>query len=173
MESGNKEIYFHTGLGKVASTYLQYKVFPKLKHIHYIQRTRYKNAISIIENSVEAKFLISREFDRQFERELKLFSKKFPSARIIILLRRHDSWIASQYRRYVKNGGSASFENFIDIENDLGLWRQKDLLFAPKIQFVLDHFEQPPLVFFYDDIRNDFFSFLDQPLKPDDGNKKH
>ncbi len=158
----NKEIYFHTGLGKVASTYLQYKVFPRLQGLEYIQRTKYKKASGLIEKSRSDKILLSREFDRQYERELLKFSGKYPGATIILMLRRHDSWIASQYRRYVKNGGSVSFENFIDIENDTGLWKQKDLMFYPRISYVSEHFDKPPLVFLYDDIRNDFFGFLNQ-----------
>jgi len=44
-----KEVYFHVGLGKTASTYLQYQLFPKLKGIKYFQRSSYKRYHKIIE----------------------------------------------------------------------------------------------------------------------------
>ena len=45
------EIYFHVGLGKVASTYLQHRFFPKLKGIHYIKSTRYRRSLQIIKDT--------------------------------------------------------------------------------------------------------------------------
>ena len=42
------EIYFHVGLGKVASTYLQNKVFNNLEGIHYIPKNKYRSSIDII-----------------------------------------------------------------------------------------------------------------------------
>ena len=34
-QSSEKEVFFHVGLGKTATTYLQYQFFPKLRGIHY------------------------------------------------------------------------------------------------------------------------------------------
>ena len=68
-----KQIYFHVGLGKVASTYLQHEVFPKLKGIHYLPTGKYKRSKSIIPQLEVAKVLVSREFDRQFEDEVRWF----------------------------------------------------------------------------------------------------
>ena len=58
------EIYFHVGLGKVASTYLQHRFFPRLKGIHYIKSTRYRRSPQIIKDTNYDKYFISREFDR-------------------------------------------------------------------------------------------------------------
>ena len=156
------ELYCHVGLGKTASTYLQYRFFPKLKGIYYIQRTKYRKFSGIIEFTNYSKYLVSREFDRQFEREVRKIAEKYPDARIIIVLRRNDSWIASQYRRYVKNGGTQPFENFLDLENDQGLWKQKDVYFYPKLELVKELFPHPPLVLLHDELKKDPYAFFDR-----------
>ncbi|MEQ8471906.1 MAG: hypothetical protein RIC35_12015 [Marinoscillum sp.] len=147
-----KEVYFHVGLGKVASTFLQQKVFPNLANIQYISTGKYRSAKKIIAKSKTEKVLVSREFDRQLEQEVAWFSKDFPQAKVIILLRRQDEWAASQYRRKVKNGWYGSFEEFLDLEHDQGLWKQSDFAFAPKVDFIRRHSGQEPLVLIYDDL---------------------
>ncbi len=161
MQKAEKEIFFHVGLGKTASTYLQYKVFPKLKGVHYIQRTRYKKSYAVIKNTNHDKYLVSREFDRQLEREASTFSKHFPGAKPIIILRRQDSWIASQYRRFVKNGRPFSFTTFLDVEQDSGVWKKKELYFMNKIRILEKYFMHKPLVLFHDDLKNDPWAFID------------
>jgi hypothetical protein len=156
-----KEIFFHVGLGKVASTYLQYAFFPKLKGLRYIQRTNYQKSPDIIKKSSENRFLVSREFDQQLEEECRWFSTFFPEARIILIFRRHDSWIASQYRRFVKNGESLTFTEFIDIKKDTGLWKLSDLDFYKKIEIVKKYFpDHEPLILFYEDMKSDPFAFF-------------
>ena len=160
--TGKKEIFFHVGLGKTASTYLQDKFFPNLKNIAYIQRTNYKHFRKTIENTKSDKIFISNEFDRQLEREVDRFSKYYPQAKTIIVLRSHGSWIASQYRRFVKNGKADKFEDFLDLENDQGDWKQKDLYFFPKIKYLEDKFDYKPLVLFYRDFKDDNFAYFDK-----------
>lgn len=154
------EIYFHVGLGKVASTYLQHKIFPRLSGIHYISTHSYKKCKSIIPGLKAEKILVSREFDRQFEEEVRWFTRDFPHARIIILLRRHDDWIASQYKRHVKNGFLGSFTEFLDVKNDQGYWSREELNFSRKLQVIAECCENPPLVLFYDELIQDPKQFL-------------
>jgi len=158
----HQEIFFHVGLGKVASTYLQQQIFPQLNGVHYISTHKYKKSKQIISQHSEQKILVSREFDRQFEEEVRWFTKDFPEAKIIILLRRHDEWIASQYKRHVKNGFFGSFEEFLDLENDQGYWQQKDLLYRPKLELIKAYCQNPPLVLFYEDLKADRNQFVRQ-----------
>lgn len=153
------EIYFHVGMGKVASTYLQYDVFPKFKDVHYIQRTRYKRAKQIIAKGKYDKYFVSREFDQQLEAEVKDFSATYPEARPIIIFRQHGSWIASQHRRFVKNGNPWEFNEFIDLKNDQGRFKKQDLEFYRNIEILEQYFEHKPLVLFYDDLRKDTIHF--------------
>ncbi len=162
MKNSSKEIFFHVGLGKTGSTYIQYKFFPKLKGIHYIQRTKYKKSIDIIRNSNHNKYLVSNEFDRALKKEVTKYSKAFPDTKIIMVLRRQDGWIASQYRRFVKNGYSKSFDEFIDLKNDYGEWKQDELYFYPKIKMIENLMNSKPLVLFYDELKNKPLDFFDR-----------
>lgn len=156
------EIYFHVGLGKVASTYLQYKVFPKLQGIHYIQRTQYKQCFAIMTHTTSAKYLISRECDQQLGREVEKFAASSPHTGILLILRRPDSWLASQYRRFVKNGFHKPFPAFFDLDYDTGLFKKADLDFFGKIRFLERCFPKKPLVLIYDELLHDPFAFIDK-----------
>lgn len=157
-----KEIFFHVGLGKTASTYLQYRVFPKLAGLHYIQRTQYRQALDIIANSQDTKYLVSQECDEQLEYEVDYFSKAHPKAKVIMVLRQQDSWIASQYRRFIKNARPHSFSEFLDIENDQGMWKQKTLYYYPKIEYIEQKFQHKPLVLLHQDLKKDPWHFIQQ-----------
>ena len=156
----SKEIFFHVGLGKTGSTYLQYKVFPKFKNIHYIQRNKYKKSFRIIRNTNLERYLVSSEFDVQYTYQLHRIAKEFPEAGIIVVLRRQDSWLASEYRRYVKNGISVNFNEFVDLENDTGVWKQKEAYFWPRIELALKLFERKPLVLLHEGLKNHPLSFI-------------
>lgn len=156
------EIYFHVGLGKTASTYLQYAFFPKLKDVHYVQRTQYRFFDSILRKNEYGKYFFSREFDQQLEAEVSHFAQHYPDTKPIIIFRRHDGWIASQYRRYVKNGSSRSFKAFFDVEQDSGIWPRREVTFRPMLDILEKYFTQKPLVLFYDDLRKDPYAFFDQ-----------
>jgi hypothetical protein len=162
MEKGaTPDIYFHVGMGKAASTFLQYNVFPRFRNIYYIQRTKYRRSTRIISRGRYKRYLVSGELDnRLFESYIKEFSSFYPEAKTIIILRNHDSWIASQYRRYIKNGNPWKFHEFIDLENDHGYWKQKDLFYFPLIRLLEQYFRYRPYVLFYDDLRNNPEEFI-------------
>ena len=155
-----KEIFFHVGTGKTGTTYLQYRVFPKFKGLYYIQRTRYKKAKDIIRNTNHYRYLLSNEFDQQMEKEIKWFAADFPNTTAIIVFRSHDSYIASQYRRFVKNGFTGKFTDFFDLENDKGFFKQKDLDYFSQIQLLEKFFTQKPIVLFYEDMRKNTEAFI-------------
>jgi len=158
----DKEIYFHVGLAKTGSTFLQKNVFPKLKGIKYISTHKYKKSVNIINNTSFNKVLVSREFDRQFEKEIKWFTSHFPNTRIIIVFRRHDQWITSQYKRFVKNGWHWNFEQFFDIENDKGFWKNNDMLYKNKIDLIRKFTYYKPLILFFEDIKSHPFDFINK-----------
>jgi len=148
-----KEIYFHVGLGKVASTFLQAQVFPHLKDIQYIPPKLYRTAKQRIKNSNASKFLISREFDKQMELELGLFCKDFTNVKVIVFFRRHGDWMGSQYKRYVKNGWYQGFQAFFDLETDQGLWRKQDLNYTLKVDNIKMITGNKPLIITYDQLQ--------------------
>lgn len=160
--SSSKKVFFHVGLGKTGTTYLQYKLFPKLKGIHYIQRTQYQHAQEIISHTAYQRYLVSREFDLQLPVEIAKFSRHCSDAKVIIVLRRHDHWIASQYRRFAKNGIHLDFNTFFDIDNNRGLWKHGDLNFMAKLKVIETYFKHKPLVLFQEDLKTDPFKFFNK-----------
>ena len=120
-------IYFHVGLGKTGSTFLQDRFFPRLMDIDYLPRNRFHRAHSFITDHPSSTILVSREFDQQLEVEAGKFAASFPEAHPIIVVRRPDSYIASQYRRAVKNGFRGGFKDFFDLDQDKGHFKQSDL----------------------------------------------
>ena len=89
-----KIIYFHVGISKTGSTFLQQRVFPILKNIHYIPTRKYHKIDEEISSIKKGNVLVSREFDRQFEREVDLFAKDNKNVVHIIVFRRHDQYLS-------------------------------------------------------------------------------
>lgn len=165
-QKSEKKIFFHVGLGKTASTYLQKRVFPFFEDLEYIQRaSRFAKSVEIIAEGEPGTFFISREFDQQFEYEITKFAKHYPNTTIIIVFRQHASWIASQYRRFFKNGVVIPFTEFFDLKEDKGLFKKSDLTFYHYLELIEENFTQKPLVLFYDDLRKDPMTFFDRIAK--------
>jgi len=156
------QIYFHVGLGKTASTYLQNKVFNRLEGITYVHPGRFRRWKQILAGLPTQKVFLSREMDQQLEREVKKFAAIYPDTHAIIVLRRNDQWIASQYRRFLKNGYPYTFTEYFDVEKNTGYWKVADAMFYPKIEILEQYFTTKPLVLFYDDLKKDTFAFIDK-----------
>ena len=157
----NKEIYFHVGLAKTGSTFLQKNFFPYLKNIKYINTHDYVNCIDIINKTNYKSYLISREFDKQFEREIKKFISYFPNTKIIVAFRRHDQWIASQYKRAVKNGWHLDFKNYYNINNK-GIWKNTDLTYMNKLKIIKKYSKSKPLVLKFEELKKNPFNYLNK-----------
>ncbi len=159
MDNQTPEIFFHVGLGKTASTYLQHSVFPHFKGIHYIPTNRYKKSLRIIEKGEKKRYLVSREFDRQFEDEVSKFCTIHPDASIIVVFRRQDKWIASQYKRHVKGGFYKEFKDFLDVKENQGFWDRQELIFMDKISVIEKYATKKPLILFHEDL-SDPYAFI-------------
>lgn len=156
----DKEIFFHVGTGKTGTTFLQYRAFPKFRGVQYIQRTSYRNAEKIIRASNERRFFISWEMDQQLEDEVAKFSKLFPDTQSIIVFRPHDSYLASQYRRFVKNGFQGSLNDFLDLKNDRGFFKIADMTYMRQIHILEKYFTKKPIVLLYEDLSRDPKAFV-------------
>lgn len=155
------EIFFHVGMGKVASTYLRTAFFPKLKGIFYIPRRERHDAVTIIRRNEYDSYLLCRALDTNMAEGIRDMSQAFPETRTIIVLRKPESWLMSQYRRFVKNGFPGSLQDFIDVEKNMGFWDRNELLFMNKINLLARSFTHRPLVLFYEDLQKDPKSFFD------------
>lgn len=153
-------IYFHVGTGKTGSTFLQKRIFPLLKDIYYIPTNRYHKIFQEIKKSSVTKILVSREFDQQLEREVKRFSKKHPKTTPIIVFRRHDGYIASQYKRFVKNGFIGNFQAFFDLQKNKGYFKESDLDYKSQVAILKKYFTKDPIIFTYKDFNENTQKFI-------------
>jgi len=147
-------LYFHVGLHKTASTYLQRRVFPRWPGIRYL---RHRNIEYFLRLSKDERYLISCEglsgatFAKLDERcrGLARLAEMFPGANAIIGLRPHGGFIASLYSQYLRYGGCASFDEFFSLTapSDQVIWRPEDLSFRALIECLEASFEKSPFVF--------------------------
>lgn len=160
------KVYFHVGLGKTGSKFLQHDFFPRLSGIFYIKPhhfSRYKKLAASLKSisHTKGKILFSRELDQQFEQVVQEFAEYYPDAGTIIVLRRHDEWLLSQYKRMIKNGYHIKFSEFFNLQNT-GMFSLTDLNFSGKVQLLQQLFSTPPLVLLYDELRSNPASFLEK-----------
>ena len=157
------EIFFHVGVERTGTKYVQGKVFPYFKGIHFINKDRFSIYNKIIDKKKHSKYLVSMELNLspQFEEEVKRFSESYPDTKVIMVMRQQHSWIASHYKRIVKNGQNITFNQFLDMEKDESVYQRSDLLYYDKLMLLKKYFHQKPLVLFYDDLRNEPMSFID------------
>jgi hypothetical protein len=160
MNPSLQRIYFHVGISKTGSTFLQKRVFPLLSKINYIPTNRYQNIFLEIDKINLGNILISREFDRQFEKEVDKFSNKHPESIPIIVLRRHDEYFASQYRRFVKNGFTGNIEDFLNLKDDSGFFKKIHFNFKHQIDTLVKSFSQKPIVLFHQDLKSNPKKFV-------------
>lgn len=144
--------YFHVGLHKTASTYLQNVVFPHWPGIRYL---RFRNLEYFLSLPDAGKYLISCEnmsgatFATLDERcrGLKRLAEMFPSANVIIAFRPHGDFIASLYSQYLRYGGQADFDGFFSLRRDDVVWNRRDLCYRRLIEATEESFQTKPFVF--------------------------
>lgn len=111
--SKEPQYYFHVGLPKTASTYLQVFVFPELKGIRYFRKRHYQQYKSLPGKPGE-KLLFSNERDISLFKELDVIKQHCPQAKIIIVFREHFSWITSKYKYHLRKSGPLYFNEFYE-----------------------------------------------------------
>lgn len=154
-------LFFHVGMGKVASTYLRTDFFPHLRGIRYLPRRQKHRVLEIMARGGHTRYLLCRALDTQMDEVVTPIARAHAHTCPIIVFRHPVSWIKSQYRRFVKNGFPGSLREFIDVADDLGFWGRDELHFTRKIRLLEDRFGRPPLVLFYEDLLDNPRCFFD------------
>jgi len=144
------KIYFHLGLPKVASTFLQKEIFPNLINIQFHSKPKFCEYKRLKGLDLQENHLFSSEKFRGLEEVVEEIIKYFPEAKFIFLVRRQDQWILSKYKYYIRKHGWKGFEDFFDIENNNGIWRREELFFSNKIKHIEKLSNSKPLVLTHD-----------------------
>lgn len=150
-------VYFHVGLTKAASKYLQRRVFPRLKGLCYIHKHRFREYKTFITAHPENNFLFSTEMDIGIpgrDDNLKKFAADFPDAYPILVLRRQEKWVLSRYKFDLRKTFAGDLKDLFDIDHDRGIFKKKDLFYEKKIDYLTSLFRNKPLVFFQEELLN-------------------
>lgn len=154
------EFCVHVGLPKTASTYLQRLVFPGLEGIHFIKKHDFGKRREIIARTGHSKYLLSDEGiikDNTVgriddDRRLREISDEMPDAKIILMFRRHDRWVMSKYRYYLRKNGHESFDRYFDPAHNRGVLPLEECVFMRDIRVVEKYFRRRPLVLFQEEV---------------------
>lgn len=153
----NKKIIFHVGLPRTASTFLQCRVFPAFKGITYVKKRDFKKHDRFIAEA-DKPVLLTTEMDigkgKPNSRGLYTIAEKYPDTRIILVLRRHDKWIASKYKYHIRKNGTMDFHAFFNVEPNNGFFRREHLRYTNIIDTIESLFTSRPLVIFQEELKN-------------------
>ena len=164
MDKNHPQIFFHVGLPKTASTFLQRKIFPKLEGIEFVKKHAFKHYHKKVRKCRAEKILFSTELNigkRRTDEKIKHFARTFPDATPILLLRRHDHWIRSKYKQHIRKHGWLYFHQFFNL-HDTGKVKMSELRYIEKIRFLNRQFHNPAIVFFQEELLNDPWQLIDQ-----------
>lgn len=152
----NKAIFFHVGLPKTASTFMQRNVFPFFKGIKFVKKHDFKNRDRIISKTRFSTVLLSIELDLDgpsgYEKMVNV-AEKYPGTKPIIVFRKHGSWVGSKYKYYLRKHGTASFSEYFNPDTKTGVLSEQSLQFFKKIELLEEKYGQKPLVMFQEEFQ--------------------
>lgn len=157
-------IFWHCGMMRTGTTYLQSSVFPFFEGLEYIDKDQYADRSGIVEAHPGARFLVSYEVyqgDRGAE-EIRNFARTWPEARPILVLREQSDWLRSEYKRLLKNGVVRQFREVWDPGNADAIYQPSDLCLADRIACLDECFTTKPIILFYEDLREDGLAFVQE-----------
>lgn len=150
-------VFFHVGLPKTASTFLQRKVFPVFQGIHFVKKHDFKHHEKIIASASKPVVLLSIELDldsKDGAKKVNTIANKYNNVKPIVVFRKHGSWVGSKYKYYLRKHGTASFEEYFDPESNKGVLSHNHLLFYDKIKLLEEKYGERPLVMFQEEFKN-------------------
>ncbi len=162
-QRSDKTIFFHVGLPKTASTFLQRNVFPKFRGIRFIKKHDFKRRDQLIGQGGAERVLLSIELSLDHSGgigKVKDVAAKYPHTYPIIVLRKHTRWLQSKYKYYLRKHGDRDFNGYFDL-NGNGVLGTDNLLFFPKIKFLEEQFQHRPLVLFQEELKQNPYGVID------------
>lgn len=155
--------FFHVGLPKTASTYLQVFVFPFLHGVRYFRKRHYLQYKSLPGKPGE-KLLFTNEKDVDLLQELETIKDYCPQAHIIIVFREHFSWITSKYKYHIRKSGPLFFKEFYEQQliEERGMNKHYYRNIVEKIESL---FPDRCQVLLYDELKHNPHSFNEKLLR--------
>jgi len=144
------DLFFHLGFPKVASTFLQKEIFPKLSNIQYHRKRKFNEYMELDADRLTSNHLFSCEFDRELEIKVDEITAMWPDAKVLLFVRRQDKWLLSKYKYYIRKHGYVDFKEYFDIDANNGLLKREELFFEKKIKYIENRCKVKPLVLPHD-----------------------
>lgn len=165
VEVPRSSIYFHMGLPKTGTTFLQKQVFPRLAGLVHVN-TSVPDGVFTHSDQLSA-FLISNEnmfsgpfvtrsgsWLGDFRMGVRSLGTIAPDAGTIIGFRSHTTLLRSLYGQHLRDGGTRRLDaSFFDLDSDSGLLQVRDLLFLDRIRMLREAFQRDPFVYFQEELR--------------------
>ncbi|MFW6043451.1 MAG: hypothetical protein ACOCPW_03755, partial [Marinilabiliaceae bacterium] len=105
-------IFFHLGLPKTGSTFLQRRIFPYIPGIHFFKKHHFGKYRKLKPRNGE-KYFFTYEKDIDLKEAMDRIREKFPeNSYIILVFRPHYSWIVSKYKNYIRKFGHLNFDQY-------------------------------------------------------------
>lgn len=146
---------FHLGLEKTGSTFLQLTVFRNLQGVLYHRKSKFQSFEQILEQHPNDNHLFTFETDRQLFPSVDKIVASRPDARVILILRRQDSWLSSKYYYHIRKHGHKSLKEFFNVETGEGEWDRDEFYLRPKIEYLESKFKNEILFLNYDELKKD------------------
>lgn len=115
MAQGSSKIFFHLGLPKTASTYLQLEIFPQLHELTYYKKHDFKKYKTLSPEAGKS-YLFTSEKDNGLIEEFDNIKTCFPNnSYVILLFRPHYKWLVSKYKNHIRKFGHINFDDFFSV----------------------------------------------------------
>ncbi len=153
------KFFFHLGLPKTGSTYLQAKIFPRIPKIKYFKKHYYKKYKNLIPEDGKTYFFTCEKDEILFE-EMNRIKEKFPeNCHIILVFRRHHGWIVSKYKNHIRKFGHLKFNEFFKTEG-AGLLNINKHFYTDLAKHFCEKFDNRVLFLNYDELKKSPRTFV-------------
>jgi len=169
-----ERVILHIGLRKTASTFLQHNVFPYIPEVLYKQDSDLLLSYNV--SSGKKILLISNEdipgwpyyldgvhksFFDQFKYSINLIKKIFKNPKIIVCFREPGSFIYSNYKQYLHEGGVMKWEDFFSLEDGKGLLNKEDYFFSKYVTYLFDNFNEEDIcIYEFENFKNNNYETI-------------
>ena len=147
---------------KTATTFLQRKVFPKLKNIKYSKKHDFWKFRDVNAHADDQKYLYSWEFHENLEDALTEISSLYEYPKLIYCFRKHEDWVVSKYKYYIRKHGFKPFCEYIDLDSNKGVLDLEELNYSKKIELLKKQSNSNLLLFDYQELNDNLNLMVEQ-----------